>query len=227
MFGHAEGAFPGAGPARPGKLEAAQGGTLILDEVEALAPPAQAKLLRALQERSVERLGEVTARALDLRVIAISKTDLRAAAQAGSFRPDLFYRLAGAEIATPPLRETGEDIALIFSHYAQLAARRYGRPDPEPGWAFRRELLRRGWPGNMRELKAAAEAFALGLLDLRADDTPALPDTTLADRVAAFEAREIAAALDRFRGNTLRVADHLGLPRRTLNDKMRRYGLGG
>lgn len=227
MFGHAEGAFPGAGPARPGKLEAAQGGTLILDEVEALARPAQAKLLRALQERSVERLGELTARALDLRVIAISKTDLRAAAQAGSFRPDLFYRLAGAEIATPPLRETGEDIALIFSHYAQLAARRYGRPDPEPGWAFRRELLRRGWPGNMRELKAAAEAFALGLLDLRADDTPALPDTTLADRVAAFEAREIAAALDRFRGNTLRVADHLGLPRRTLNDKMRRYGLGG
>ncbi|MEZ5798111.1 MAG: sigma-54 dependent transcriptional regulator [Paracoccaceae bacterium] len=223
MFGHAAGVFAGAGPARAGKMEAAQGGTLLLDEVEAMPPPLQAKLLRALQDRAVERLGEHGLRPLDLRVIATSKTDLR---QAQGFRPDLYFRLSGAELATPSLREAGEDIPLIFTHYAQLAARRYGRPDPQPGPALLGQLKRQPWPGNIRQLKAAAESFALGLLDLRPDATAALPGQSLADRVEAFEAREIALALDRHRGNTLRAAESLGLPRRTLNDKMRRYGLG-
>jgi two-component system C4-dicarboxylate transport response regulator DctD len=222
MFGHAAGAFPGAGEARPGKMEAAQGGTLLLDEVEAMPPALQAKLLRALQERAVERLGENGLRPLDIRVIATSKTALR---EAEGFRADLFFRLAGAELATPPLREAAEDICLIFTHFAQLAARRYGRPDPQIPWPMQQALKRRTWPGNIRELKAAAEAHALGLLDLRTDDSPILPDHSLADRVAAFEAREIAVTLDRHRGNTLRAADSLGIPRRTLNDKMRRYGL--
>lgn len=222
MFGHAAGAFPGAVQARPGKMEAANGGTLLLDEIEAMPPTLQVKLLRVLQERAVERLGENGLRPLDLRVIATSKTSLRGAA---GFRPDLFFRLAGAEFSTPTLREAAEDIPLIFSHYAQLAARRYGRPDPKVAWPLQQELKRRAWPGNVRELKAAAEAHALGLLELRSDEIPILPDISLADRVAAFEAREIAAALDRHRGNTLRVAESLGLPRRTLNDKMRRYGL--
>jgi two-component system C4-dicarboxylate transport response regulator DctD len=222
MFGHAAGAFPGAGEARPGKMEAAQGGTLLLDEVEAMPPALQAKLLRALQERAVERLGENGLRPLDLRIIATSKVALRGAE---GLRPDLFFRLAGAELFTPPLREAAEDIPLIFGHYAQLAARRYGRPDPQIPWPLQQALKRRAWPGNMRELKAAAEAHALGLLELRADESPVLPDLVLADRVAAFEAREIAATLDRHRGNTLRAAESLGIPRRTLNDKMRRYGL--
>lgn len=222
MFGHAAGAFAGAGAARPGKMEAAQGGTLLLDEVEAMPAPLQAKLLRAVQERAVERLGENGLRPLDMRVIATSKTSLRGAE---GFRPDLFFRLAGAEITTPPLREAAEDIPLLFGHYAQLAARRYGRADPRIAWPLQQMLKRRVWPGNMRELKAAAEAHALGLLELRPDETPALPDQSLADRVAGFEAREIAATLDRHRGNTLRAAESLGIPRRTLNDKMRRYGI--
>ena len=225
MFGHVDGAFPGAGKAKSGKLEASSGGTLLLDEVESMSPAMQAKLLRVLQDRAVERLGEHGLRALDLRVISTSKTDLRVAGQSGAFRPDLFYRLAGAELVTPSLREAGEDIALIFAHYAQLAARRYGRTDPDMGFGLQQHLKRRPWPGNVREVKAAAEAHALGLLELRADDVPTLPDLTLTDRVAAFEAREIAAALDRHRGNTIRAAETLGLPRRTLNDKMRRYGL--
>lgn len=222
MFGHAAGAFPGAGEARPGKMEAAQGGTLLLDEVEAMPPALQAKLLRALQERAVERLGENGLRPLDLRVIATSKTALRGTE---GFRPDLYFRLAGAELSTPSLREAAEDIPLIFTHYAQLAARRYGRPDPQIPWPLQQALKRRAWPGNIRELKAAAEAHALGLLDLRPDQGPILPDLSLADRVAAFEAREIVATLDRHRGNTLRAAESLGIPRRTLNDKMRRYGI--
>lgn len=222
LFGHAAGAFPGAAEARAGKLEAAQGGTLMLDEVESMPPPVQAKLLRALQDRSVERLGENGLRPVDLRVIATSKADLR---NAPGFRADLYYRLAGATLRTPPLREAGEDIPLIFAHYAQRAARRYGRPDPALPFALTQHLKRRAWPGNMRELKAAAEAHALGLFALSPAEDTGLPEGTLAERVAAFEAREIAAALDRHRDNTLRVAEKLGLPRRTLNDKMRRYGL--
>lgn len=223
MFGHATGAFPGAGEARPGKLEAAQGGTLMLDEVEAMPPALQAKLLRALQERAVERLGEHGLRPVDLRVIATSKTDLRLAGE--GFRPDLYYRLAGAELATPTAREAAEDVPLIFAHYATLAARRYGRADPDLPWPLQQQLKRRPWPGNMREVRAAAEAHALGLSPLRADDVAPLTEASLAERVAGFEAREIAAVLDRHRGNTLRAAETLGLPRRTLNDKMRRYGL--
>ncbi len=227
MFGYAEAAFPGAGPARIGKIEAATGGTLVLDEIEALPLTMQAKLLRVLEERAVERLGETSPRPVDLRVITISKTDLRTESAEGRFRGDLFFRLAGAEITLPALRDTGDDIALIFAHYAQRAARLYGRPDPGLPYGLARQLSRRPWPGNVRELKAAAEAHALGLLELGSAVGPVLADATLADRVAAFEAREIAAVLDRHRGNTVRAAETLGLPRRTLNDKMRRYGLGG
>lgn len=221
VFGHATAAFPGA-VEKPGKLEAASGGTLVLDEVEAMPLPLQAKLLRALQEREVERLGENRLRPLDLRIIATSKSDLRAMAQAGTFRADLFYRLAGAEVTLPPLRSLGTDIPLIFSHYAALTARRYGRDVPETGFARRRDLMRHDWPGNIRELKAAAGRLAMGL-----DPPPveSVAGSTLPERLAEFEAREIRAALDAARGATERAAQSLGLPRRTLADKMARLGI--
>jgi len=220
VFGHAAGAFPGAQD-RAGKLEAATGGTLMLDEVEAMALPLQAKLLRVLQERQIERLGENHLRPLDLRIIATSKTDLRRRIEEGSFRSDLYFRLAGAEITLPPLRNLGPDIALIFTHYATLAARRYGRDPRPPDFTLRRDLMRHDWPGNVRELRLAAERHALGL-----EVALALPDApTLAERVADYEAREIRAALDRARGQTERAAQDLGLPRRTLADKMTRYGI--
>ena len=221
VFGHAAAAFPGA-VEKPGKLESASGGTLVLDEVEAMALPLQAKLLRALQERVVERLGENRLRPLDLRIIATSKSDLRAMAEAGTFRADLFYRLAGAEVTLPPLRGLGPDIPLIFSHYATLTARRYGREVPDVGFELRRDLMRLGWPGNIRELRAAAERLAMGL-----ETAPgkALPGTTLPERLAEFEAREIRAALDAAAGATERAAQSLGLPRRTLADKMARLGI--
>ncbi len=224
MFGHAAGTL-GSGAARVGKIEAAHGGTLLLDEVESLPLAHQAKLLRVLQERSVERLGETQPRPVSVRVISTTKVDLRDARDSGAFRADLFFRLNGAQLDLPPLRETGDDIVLLFAHFAQLAARQYGRADPDVPYGLRRHLLQQAWPGNVRELKAAAGAHALGLLDAMSGTGGALTETTLADRVANFEAREIAAALDRFRGNTLRTAEKLGLPRRTLNDKMRRYGL--
>ncbi len=224
IFGHVAGAFPGAQD-KPGKLEAASGGTLMLDEVEAMPAAIQPKLLRALQERAVERLGENRLRPLDLRVIATSKTDLRPLTLDGSFRADLFYRLAGAEIAVEPLRGLGEDIVLLFSHYAALAAARYGRDIPGIDYALKQQLLRRSWPGNVRELKALAERFALGLDIPDAPAAPAAEPESLAARVAAFEAREIRLALERCRGNTERAAKVLGMARRTLNDKISRYGI--
>ncbi len=224
IFGHVAGAFPGAQD-KPGKLEAASGGTLMLDEVEAMPAAIQPKLLRALQERSVERLGENRLRPLDLRIIATSKTDLRPLTLDGSFRADLFYRLAGAEIAVEPLRVLGDDIALLFSHYAALAAARYGRETPKVDYTLSQRLQRRAWPGNVRELKALAERFALGL-DLPEGPTAASAEPeSLAARVAAFEAREIRLALERCRGNTERAAKALGMARRTLNDKVSRYGI--
>ncbi|MGB3280275.1 MAG: sigma-54 dependent transcriptional regulator [Pseudorhodobacter sp.] len=224
MFGHAAAAFPGA-QEKPGKLEVSDGGTLVLDEVEAMPMQVQAKLLRALQERQVERLGENRLRPLDLRIIATSKADLRAAIADGRFRPDLFYRLAGAELRLPPLRGLGPDIALIFAHYANLAARLYGREEPNITIATRRDLQRHDWPGNIRELKTAAERFALGLGLVLPEDAP--KGDNLPDRVADYEAREITAALGRYAQSVERAAQSLGIPRRTLADKMARYGIKG
>jgi two-component system C4-dicarboxylate transport response regulator DctD len=222
LFGHGAGAVAHDVDGRAGKLEAAHGGTLMLDEVETMPATIQVKLLRVLQERAVERIGENTPRPFDVRVITTSKTNLR---QLAGFRPDLYFRLAGTDLATPTLREAGEDIPLIFAHYAQLAARRYGRSDPDIPPPMRQSLKRRTWSGNVRELKASAEAYALGLFDLGPAGDFAPAPMTLAQRVADFELREISTVLDAHRGNTLRVAETLGLPRRTLNDKMRRYGL--
>jgi two-component system C4-dicarboxylate transport response regulator DctD len=222
VFGHAAAAFPGA-QEKPGKLEAANGGTLVLDEVEAMPMAVQAKLLRALQERQVERLGENHLRPLDLRIITTSKTDLRQCIAENSFRADLFYRLAGAELRLPPLRGLGPDIALIFAHYANLAARLYGRAEPEIPISMRRDLQRHDWPGNIRELKAAAERAALGLGLSLPEDAP--KGDTLPDRVADYEAREITAALGRYNQSVERAAQSLGIPRRTLADKIARYGI--
>ncbi|MEH7827659.1 sigma-54-dependent transcriptional regulator [Gemmobacter denitrificans] len=228
MFGHAAGAFPGATTERIGRIEASSGGTLVLDEVESMPMALQAKLLRVLDERRVQRLGETLDRPLDLRVIAISKTDLREASHLGRFRADLFYRLAGIEITTPPLRQTGGDIVLLYSHFLTTAAQRSGRPVPEVSFDLRRDLLRRPWPGNVRELRSLAEAHALGLDRVsvaRKDSTAPLAEGSLAERVAAFEAREIAAVLDRCGANSLRASQILQIPRRTLAEKIRRYGL--
>jgi two-component system C4-dicarboxylate transport response regulator DctD len=227
MFGHVAGAFPGAVSDKAGKLEGASGGTLVLDEVEAMPPALQAKMLRVLEERAVERLGENRLRPLDLRVIAISKVDLKAKTHDGSFRADLCYRLSGVEIATPPLREITADIPLLFAHFAAEAAVRHGRSLPDIPFALRGRLARYAWPGNARELRGAAERFVLGIG--QAGTVEATPEdvlgTRLADRLVAFETREIRLALEQCRGNTERAAERLGIPRRTLNDKMKRLDI--
>ncbi len=163
LFGHEPGAFTGAQKRRIGKFEFANGGTLFLDEIESMSLDVQVKLLRMLQERVVERLGGNQLIPLDIRIIAATKEDLRQAADQGRFRADLYYRLNVAPLRIPPLRERGDDILMLFQHFADAASQRHGLGPHALQPAQRALLLRHDWPGNVRELQNAAERFALGL----------------------------------------------------------------
>ena len=228
LFGHEPGAFTGAQRRRIGKFEFANGGTLFLDEIESMSMDVQVKLLRLLQERVVERLGGNQQIALDIRVIAATKEDLRQAADQGRFRADLYYRLNVAPLRIPPLRERGEDALMLFQHYADAASMRHGLPRHELQPGHRALLLRHTWPGNVRELQNAAERFALGLeLALEGNDVPAMPASGggLSEQVESFERSLIAAELARPHSSVRSLAEALGLPRKTLHDKLRKHGL--
>ncbi len=228
VFGHVKGAFTGAIADREGKFEYAAGGTVFLDEIESMPLGLQAKILRVLQERVVERLGENRQRHVDVRIVAAAKSDLSADIAAGRFREDLFYRLATVDIRIPPLRQRRGDIGLLFGHFASLAARRYARP-VRPVTAERiAQLQQQEWRGNVRELKAQAERFALGLDEPAAvaDDYPFGSDAlTLPERMAAYEAHLISEAYSLNEGNAARAAASLGIPLRTFNEKRARRGV--
>jgi two-component system C4-dicarboxylate transport response regulator DctD len=231
LFGHEAGAFTGAQKRRIGKFEFANGGTLFLDEIESMSLDVQVKLLRMLQERVVERLGGNQSIPLDIRVIAATKEDLRQAADQGRFRADLYYRLNVAPLRIPPLRERSEDLLFLFQHFAETAANRHALPIRELRPEQRAQLLRHAWPGNVRELQNTAERFALGL-DLGLDDPARVADDSaagaangLGEQVDAFERALIAAELARPHGSLRSVAEALGLPRKTLHDKLRKHGL--
>ncbi|SDL43014.1 two-component system, NtrC family, C4-dicarboxylate transport response regulator DctD [Modicisalibacter muralis] len=225
LFGHHKGAFTGAVESRVGKLEYASGGTLFLDEIESMPLAAQVKLLRALQEGEITRLGSNDVIAIDLRVVAASKVGLLALAARGEFREDLYYRLAIAELHVPPLRERREDIAMLFAHFCRQAAEVHQRPLREPGGDLLAALGRHAWPGNLRELRNVATRFTLGLDVPQLTGQEAGGDGSLGEQVAAFEATLLRAALGRHGGNIQAILDELELPRRTLNQKMQKYGL--
>ena len=229
LFGHEPGAFTGAQKRRIGKFEFANGGTLFSTR-SSMSLDVQVKLLRLLQERVVERLGGNQSIALDIRVIAATKEDLRVAADQGRFRADLYYRLNVAPLRIPSLRERSEDILLLFQHFAEAAAQRHGLPVRELQPEQRATLLQHTWPGNVRELQNTAERFALGL-GLGLERPGSEPSASLAgggglgEQVEAFERALIAAELDRPHGSLRSVAEALGLPRKTLHDKLRKHGL--
>jgi two-component system C4-dicarboxylate transport response regulator DctD len=183
LFGHEPGAFTGARERRIGKIEQAHRGTLFLDEIEGMSMEAQARLLRVLQERRVERLGGQREIAVDVRVVAAAKADLAAQAGKGQFREDLVYRLNVVQLDVPPLRARGHaDVEMLFRHFFDAAARRLGeRAAPMPALA---DMLSHDWPGNVRELRNAAERAALGFPALAAK-----PDQIKLDPVAAGAAR--------------------------------------
>ncbi|USD42055.1 sigma-54-dependent Fis family transcriptional regulator [Vibrio sp. SCSIO 43135] len=227
LYGHEKGAFTGAESRRIGKLEHAQGGTLFLDEIESMPMQAQIRLLRVLQERHFERVGSNELHALDIRVIAATKVDLKQAAQQGTFRQDLYYRLNIVTLDLPPLRERKEDIPALFHHFLLVAASRYGKAATSLPASDLATLLSHDWPGNVRELRNAAERFVLlGKLMQLNDSTNAAPSSAgLADQVAEFERSAIEQALIDCEGRINDTMSVLQVARKTLYDKMQRYGL--
>ncbi len=224
LFGHEAGAFPGATRARYGKFEHARGGTVFLDEIDSLAPPMQAKLLTAIQNRTVTRLGSNDPVALDVRFVAASKIDLEEAAAAGSFRADLLYRLNVVTLRMPVLAERREDIPRLFLQLVDEAAVRAKHPAPPVPGAVLDALAARDWPGNVRELRNAADRFALGL-DAGLAALGERPGQTLAEQVAAHEKALIAASIAAHGGRLKDTYEALGLSRKTLYEKMQKHGL--
>jgi two-component system C4-dicarboxylate transport response regulator DctD len=228
IFGHEAGAYTGAAKRRIGKIEHASGGTLFLDEIESMPLAMQTKLLRVLQERTLERLGSNTPIPVDCRVVAATKADLKALSDEGRFRADLYYRLNVVTLPLPPLRERREDIPLLFEHFLLQGAARHQRPVPEFDPARMSRLMAYDWPGNVRELRNVADRCVLGIegsLPPFGTPAPAGP-RPLAESVAAFERALIADALARHGGSLARAAEALGVAKTTLHDKIRKYHLG-
>ena len=227
LFGHEPGAFTGAQKQRIGKLEHAHGGTIFLDEIESMPLDLQAKLLRAIEQRTIERLGSNRIIPLDVRFVAATKFDLEREGAKGTFRSDLYYRLNVITLTIPPLRERKDDIPLLFFHLARDARARYRREIPEIDHHLESELIAHDWPGNVRELRNYAERFVLGMWHGFDAEAPrgAGQDPTLSERVAAFEKAAIEAELARHGGALKPVYEALGISRKGLYDKIKRLGI--
>jgi two-component system C4-dicarboxylate transport response regulator DctD len=229
IFGHEAGAFTGAGKRRIGKIEHANGGTLFLDEIESMPMVMQIKMLRVLQERTLERLGSNTPVPIDCRVVAATKVDLRDLVDKGQFRADLYYRLNVATLPLPPLRERREDTPLLFEHFSMLAAARHHRESPPADADRMRCLMAYDWPGNVRELRNVADRCVLGIeSNFPPFGTPATAGPRpLAETVETFERSLIADALRRNGGSLARTSEDLQVAKTTLHDKIRKYNLSG
>jgi two-component system C4-dicarboxylate transport response regulator DctD len=224
LFGHEAGAFPGAMRARFGKFEFARQGTVFLDEIDSLPVAVQAKLLHAIQERRITRLGANDPVALDIRIIAAAKTDLAAAVEAGSFRADLLYRLNVVTLHVPPLSARRDDIPSLFLNLAAQAAARYSKQLDDIPAAILSQMATQDWPGNVRELRNAADRFVLGLDPTSAPTRSDIPET-LAQKVAEHEKSLILAALTAQDGSLKQTYEALGLSRKALYEKMQKYGI--
>jgi len=235
LFGHERGAFTGAVARKPGRLEMAQGGSIVLDEVAALTPAMQAKLLRVLEERTFERLGGTEVLHMDARLMALTNTDLTSAVSSGRFREDLFFRLNVLAIFVPPLRERPADIAPLAAHFLARLALVHGRPDAALDPAALALLESYAWPGNARELKNAVEHSLVFAKDsvLRAENFPEIlravkkgPGAEGALRsLEDIEREAIQATLEATRFKIGRAAEVLGISRKTLLEKRKKYGL--
>jgi DNA-binding NtrC family response regulator len=251
LFGHEKGAFTGAVARREGKFEAADGGTLLLDECGDMPLETQAKLLRALQEREIERVGTSRSVKINTRVVAASNVDLREMVKAGKFREDLFYRLNVVSVNLPPLRERPQDIAALAIHFVEVSCRENTLPAKTLSQAALQRLMEFDWPGNVRHLQNAVEhAVAMsGLHQLIEPDTlpdemfapaglpsvgvnglvalPAMPDEGInfASTMSNLERGLILRYLEKAGGNKRQAARLLNLSRTTLIDKLNRLGV--
>jgi DNA-binding NtrC family response regulator len=235
LFGHERGAFTGAVARKPGRLEMARGGTIVLDEVAALAPGMQAKLLRVLEERTFERLGGTETLRMDARLMALTNTDLPSAVAAGRFREDLFFRLNVLAIPVPPLRERVADIPLLAAHFVTRLGPIHGKSEASVDSTALQLLGSYAWPGNARELKNAIEhALVFGKEPLlTSEDFPQVVRATGEARGSVgalkslddLESEAIKATLEATHYKIGRAADVLGISRKTLLEKRKKYGL--
>jgi two-component system response regulator AtoC len=231
LFGHERGAFTGAVARKPGRLEMAQGGTIVLDEVAALAPAVQAKLLRVLEERQFERLGGTDLLRMDARIIALTNTDLTKAVAAGRFREDLFFRLNVLSIAVLPLRQRPADIAPLALHFLERLGPVHGRADASLDPSTVKLLEAYAWPGNVRELKNAIEHALLFATDplLMPENFPQIMQAkeygTRIKSLEDVEREAIKATLEQTHYKIGHAAELLGISRKTLLEKRKRYGL--
>jgi DNA-binding NtrC family response regulator len=251
LFGHEKGAFTGAAARRQGKFEQANGGTLFLDEIGDMSSNVQAKLLRALEERRIERLGGNESIPVDVRIVSATHRPLEQEIAAGNFRADLFYRLRVVTIEIPPLRERREDIPQLAETFTRAAAERHGLPLRQVGPSALRRLVDYDWPGNVRELKNTIERAAIMAEgeELRSQDLPdeimpgqqketpagkddaegglAVPFTAdFREDRREFERRYISRCLEHTQGNVTKAAEILGMHRQSLQHKLRQLGLG-
>lgn len=243
LFGHVRGAFTGAIADRPGRFEQADGGTLFLDEVGDMSLKTQAKVLRVLQEQSLERVGGGQRVRVDVRVLAATNKDLQAEIRQGRFREDLFFRLSVVPVAIPPLRERREDIPVLAEHFMATISREYGRRMRRLTPEALARLQAYDWPGNVRELRNAVERLIIMGHDDRvtAEEVAFLGDghpqgalrgpaaeavgLRLSEARDAFEREFILRTLARAQGNMSRTAELLGLERSNLYKKMRAFGI--
>ena len=233
LFGHERGAFTGAVERKLGRLEMAQGGTIVLDEVAALSPATQSKLLRVLEERQFERLGGTETITIDARLVALTNSDLGRLVSGGQFREDLFFRLSVLTISVPALRARPADILPLADALLERAARVHGRADAVFSEPARRMLQAYGWPGNVRELKNSIEralVFSTGPM-LEPRDFPEsvqIADSGLGVALRSLEDLErdaIRATLEATHYKIGKSAAILGISRKTLLDKRKKYGL--
>jgi DNA-binding NtrC family response regulator len=233
LFGHVKGAFSGAIENTIGKIELAEGGTLFLDEIANISINMQARLLRAVQEREISRVGSTNRKKIDVRIISATNRDLQQALREGKFREDLYYRLNVVHISVPPLRERLEDIPALVEYYLKKLAAEKRRPMIAVSDEAMRFLKRRDWPGNVRELINALESAvvtcegnAIGARDLPCDQAGSAGIGRLTGgSLSRLEQQEIIKALDQFQGNKTKTAEYLGINRKTLREKMQKYGL--
>jgi len=241
LFGHEKGAYTGADQRAEGKFDAAQGGTIFLDELGELPTPVQGKLLRVLQDREFDRVGGAKPVKVDVRVVAATNRDLEKMIEEGRFRSDLYYRVKVVEIALPPLRVRGaEDVTRLVRHFLAHHAKRHGRSVPKIAPAALARLAAYSWPGNVRELENCLESAIVVMEgdELRAEHLP-LPERvpslrasateSSGDRVptlAEVEKEHVLSVLARANGNRSEAARLLAIGRNTLQRKLREYGVG-
>lgn len=235
LFGYEKGAFTGADQQRIGRFEYANKGSLFLDEIGSMPIALQVKVLRVLQERELLRVGSNEPHSLDIRLICATNKNLREECSVGRFREDLFYRINVVELNIPPLRDRGEDVLLLFDFFVGQAAEAYRRPLVTISSHDAALLLEHDWPGNVRELKNMAERFVLSSLPISQrlasmlsgfeQDVSGVQKTCLQELMRLHERALLDHALLRHQGDVQAVMEELGLPRRTLNEKMTRHQL--